>query len=81
MPTSYENETAVEHLINLSKSIPSTSKSSEYHKAIIHGIGEAGGVNAVEHLIGLSKSIPSTSKSSEYHKAIVIALGRAGRIS
>lgn len=45
MPTSYENETAVEHLINLSKSIPSTSKSSEYHKAIVIALGRAGRIS------------------------------------
>lgn len=77
MPTNYANATATDHLIQLSKT--ASNKGGEYHRTIIHGIGEAGGAAAVEHLVELSKTVPN--KSGEYHKAIITALGRAGRIS
>lgn len=77
MPTDYANSTAIEHLIQLSKTAP--TKGNEYHKTIIHGIGEAGGAAAVEHLVQLSQTAPT--KGNEYHKTIISALGRAGRIS
>lgn len=77
MPIDYANATATDHLIQLSKSVP--NKGGEYHKTIIHGIGEAGGAAAVEHLVELSETVPN--KGGEYHKAIITALGRAGRIS
>ena len=73
----YANAYSVEHLIELSNSI--TAKGNEYHKAVIHGIGEAGGRKAVDHLIELSDGL--TIKGNEYHKAVIRALGRAGRIS
>ena len=77
MSQASSNAYSVEHLIELSNSV--TVKGNEYHKAIIQGIGEAGGQRAVEHLIELSNSV--TVKGNEYHKAVVRALGRAGRIS
>lgn len=71
------NSHAVQHLINLEKSV--AIKGNEYHKTIITALGEAGDSNAVQHLINLEKSV--TVKGNAYHKAIITAIGRAGRIS
>ncbi len=68
-----ENQIAVQHLINVEKSI---NRGTETHRAVLNALGEAGGVQAVQHLINVEKSI---NRGTETHRAVLNALGRAGR--